>query len=466
MKAEPKKLLRISLAGASVIAIMAVIIAAGNSFPVKLNPFLKNLKTKLTAYNTHLPEDRVYVHFDKPFYKPGDDIWFSAYVRDAASMEKSTRSDILHVELINPKGNVQKKIKLVAREGIAKGDFHLDEMAAGGLYKIKAYTKFQENQAEAFLFEKELQVQKVVLPNLKMKLEFERKAYGAGDKVIAKLDLQTNENQPLTNHKFKYIATLDGGKLVELDGQTDKSGKARLRVSLPDELNTTDGLVNVMIDFEGLTESISRSIPIVLNKIGIEFFPEGGDLVSGLQSKVAFRALNEFGKPADIEGVVIDDQGAEVGTLKSFHQGMGAFSFNPGEDRTYQVRLTKPEGITKTYDLPEAMPRGYVLNIADNDTKELTAMVRATENEPMSLVAQVRGETYWASEVDITRGNNEIRIPIHKFPVGVCQLTLFDQKGIERAERLAFVNRDKQLNIDIQTNKQKYLPREKVKMTL
>ena len=63
------------------------------------------------------------------------------------------------------------------------------------------------------MFEKEFQVQKVVLPNLKMKLDFDRKAYGAGDEVVAKLDLQTNANEALASHEFSYVASLDGNTI-------------------------------------------------------------------------------------------------------------------------------------------------------------------------------------------------------------------------------------------------------------
>ena len=115
---------------------------------------------------------------------------------------------------------------------------------------------------------------------------------------------------------------------------------------------------------------------------------------------------------------------------------------------------------------PEALPRGYVLNVNRVDSKQMEVAVRSSENEALSLVAQVRGKVYWASEVGVTRGETKVEIPLSKFPMGVCQLTLFDSKGIERAERLAFVNRDRQLNIKVSTDKDKYLPREKVKMTV
>lgn len=67
-----------------------------------------------------------------------------------------------------------------------------------------------EKSGEDNFFEKEIQVQDMVLPNLKMKLDFERKAFGSGDQVIAKLELNTNENKPLANYKIKCVANLNG----------------------------------------------------------------------------------------------------------------------------------------------------------------------------------------------------------------------------------------------------------------
>ncbi len=461
-----KRFLTFGLSGTAVLAVMVLLTGAGRNFTTQMNEFLNQLITQTDKYNEHLPEDRVYLQFDKPFYNPGDDIWYSAYIRDAASMAPSKKSEILHVQLINPKGNVQQEYKLTALDGIAKGDFHLDASAPGGLYKIKAFTKWQDNQEEAFIFEKELQVQKVVLPNLKMKLDFDRKAYGPGDNVSASLDLQTNANEALASHEFRYIASVAGQPMAELTGKTDAQGKAKLKFDLPGNLTSNDGLVNVMIQYKGLTESISRSIPIVLNQIDLELFAEGGDLVEGLATRMAFRARNEFDKPADISGIVMDDLGSTVAEFKSHHQGMGAFDFTPQPGRSYTAKLTQPEGITQPYPLPDALPRGYILNVKDVDSKQMAVQVRSTETEALNLVAMVRGKIYWASEIDVTNGQAAIDIPLQDLPMGVCQLTLFDSKGIPRCERLAFVNRDRQLEVDVKTDKEKYLPREKVKMTV
>ncbi|MBI4648448.1 MAG: hypothetical protein HY738_18160, partial [Bacteroidia bacterium] len=257
-----------------------------------------------------------------------------------------------------------------------------------------------------------------------------------------------------------------GSKYLEKNAETDESGIQYIRFILPARLKSNDGLLNILIDYQGQTEAISRTIPIVLNKIKFTMYPEGGDLVYGLKSKLAFKALNEFGKPADVQGIVFNQDGNKVADFSSFHQGIGAFEIKPVNGNNYHVKITKPEGIDTVYDLPEPLERGYVLAVGAQKNDVLEMSVHSTETEQISLVAQVRGKIYYSNSVNINKGENNMAIPVNDFPAGIAQITLFDAKGIERAERLAFVNKHKQLNISIETDKEKYLPREKVKMTI
>ncbi len=464
MKTNMKTKMRNILIALTTILFLGSLMPGTFTEEVLSNEFLTDLKSKIKTFNEERPEDRVYLQFDKPMYKPGETIWFSAFVRNGVDLKPSVKSDILHVELIDPKGNVAQKMNLIARKGKTNAEFAIASNMMGGMYKVKAYTNWQKN--DKTFFEKEIQVQKSVLPRLKMKLEFQRKAYGPGDDVIAKLDLNTLTNMPLSDHEFKYVAMLNGENILTKKFTTNEIGEAYVKFELPEALATNDGLLNVMIDFEGRTESISRSIPITLGNIDISFFPEGGDLVEGLETNVAFKAMDEFGKPADIEGVVKDTKGRIVAEFTSFHNGMGAFEFEPKIGQDYKAFITKPSGIAKAYTMPERMSRGWVLNVEEEDDDNLKVIVNSTEDERMSLMCQVRGKDYFSREVNITRGRNEFKVPLKKFPIGVAQITLFDGRDIERAERLVFVNKDKKLNIEIKTNKEKYLPREKVKMTL
>lgn len=453
------------------VAIMLSVSAVVAAFAIGTNAhtfeseFVQSLKEKFHHFYKSASQDRVYVQTDKSFYKPGETVWFTAYLRDENTLKPSANSDILHVELITPKGTVAKHYKLISINGSVQGDFDLSGFV-GGVYKLKAYTQWQKNDSSLMVFEKELTVQNVVMPRLKMKLDFEKKAYGKGDEVVADLALNTNENKPLANQKIKFKAQLEGNMLEEKSLTTDAEGKAKLKFILPKDLRSTDGLVNALIDFEGSTESISRSIPIVLNQIDLEFFPEGGDMVSNVKTQVAFRATNEFDKPADVEGFIVDSKGAFVQPFSSFHSGMGAFELTPKPGEIYKARITKPEGILHEFELPEVQKVGYILNINSQQKNQVNIRVNSFREETLSLVAQERGKIYFAKSFSAVKGDNLLTISTSDFPIGIAQITLFDSRGIARSERLVFVNKEKQLHLSVTTDKEKYQPREKVTMTI
>lgn len=449
-----------------VFVFVALCAQSGKSSKPVLNKYVNAVQKQVAVFLNQIPEDRIYLQFDKTLYKPGETIWFSAYAREAQTLKKSAKSEIIHVELINPKGNTEKYLKIIGRDGRGTGDFLIDSEAMGGLYKVKAWTNWQKNDPDPAFFEKEIQVQSIVLPRLKMNLDFERKAYGAGDKVTASIKLQTNENKPLANHAIVFEAMLAGKSFIKKEIRSDNKGNQYIEFSLPKKLVTNDGLLNVMIDFEGSTESVSRAIPIILKDIKLSFYPEGGDMIEGLDTKMAFKALDEFGKPADIEAIIVDADKKQVASFISFHQGTGAFDFSPKEGQKYYAKITKPEGIATKYELPEALSRGYILNIIEVEKDKVTVNIGSTEAETLTVMAMVRGNICFKSEFNVKPGNNSFDIKTAGFPIGVARFTLFDSKGIERAERLAFVNKHEQLNIEITTDKKKYLPREKVNMTI
>lgn len=425
-----------------------------------------NLSTKFKQWNDSLPEDRVYIQCDKPFYFPGESIWFTAYFREAASFKASSKSDILHVELINPKGSVEKKISIVGKNGIAQGDFELNNDIPGGIYTLKAYTNWQKNDPDPAFFIKEIQIQETVLPSLKMKLEFDKKAYGPGDRVKAELSIETNQNKPLSLFPANYTVSINGKQIMQNSVKGDKNGKAILTFDLPSELSSTDGILNVLLDHDGSKESISRSIPVVLNKISLSFFPEGGDAVCNLTSLIAFKAMDEFGKGADIEGYITDNNNNKVTEFSSFHRGMGAFILTPQNGKRYKAHITRPKGITESFDLPEPLPQGYVLRIEEISQNSLKMAVGSTRDENLRIFLQIRGKEYFSKVINARKGMTSVNIDLTKMPIGAAQITLFDSKEIQRSERLVFVNKHKQLSLNIKTDKEKYLPREKVKMTI
>ncbi|MCH2043102.1 MAG: hypothetical protein MK212_03100 [Saprospiraceae bacterium] len=428
------------------------------------HPFLKSLKEKLDKFQQHYSPDKVHVHLNNTFFKPGEAVWFAAYIRDAQSLQPSSKSGIAYVELLNPKGSVLQKHCLIIRNGKAAGEFELGANLNGGIYKIKAYTNWQKN--ENTFFEREITIQKAVLPNLNMQLNFEKKAYGPKDEVRAILDLNTLTKEALANHDYNFVVSVAGKELRRSTGKTNESGRAYVAFELPEQLNSNDGLVNILLKYKGQTESISRSIPITLGDIDMQFFPEGGEWVAGLNSTVAFKASNEFGKPADVEGEILDSKGNKVAEFGSYHQGMGAFTFKPQAKEQYTAKITKPSNAKNTIKLPLAYTNNYTINLGKQTDKYVEAYVLSPVAEELYIVAQQGGKMYYSEAIQATQGFTSVRIPTKGFPIGITQITLFDNKQIARAERLVFVNKHKHLKVEVKTDKEKYLPREKVDMTI
>ncbi|MEY4905732.1 MAG: hypothetical protein RLZZ292_3547, partial [Bacteroidota bacterium] len=303
-----------------------------------------------------------------------------------------------------------------------------------------------------------------------MELQFERKAFGKGDEVVARLDLHSLENQALANYEFSFKASLDGVSFLENKAKTDQNGRAYLTFSLPKDLATNDGLLNVLIPYHNQMESISRAIPIVLGKIDLQFFPEGGDAVAGLTNTIAFKAVNEFGKAADIEGVVRNSKQEIVANFSSYHQGMGAFQMATDANETYHAEITKPSNIAVKYALPTSTQAGYTLHVNSVTDKTVSLTLHTSffnqEEKSVFLVGQLGDKLFFQKEILLTKGEKTIEIPVAKTGMGVARFTLFDADQQPICERLSFLHRDKSLNISIKSNKTTYLPREKVTLAL
>ncbi|SIN66110.1 TonB-dependent outer membrane receptor, SusC/RagA subfamily, signature region [Chitinophaga niabensis] len=421
--------------------------------------FVGNCFAQQLSYAT--AKEKIYVQTDHVFYKPGETVYFKLYLVNARDQRPSNFSSIAYVEVITPSGTPLAKYNYRVENGYIEGSFDFPEQATGGVYKIKAYTSWMRNEKETTWFTKEITLQKVIAPRLLMKLEFPKKGYGGGDEVIADFSVRSLDDQPVRNKEAKYTVSVSGVVIQTSNFSTNQEGKAQLRFRLPKDLSSGDGLLNITLQHDGYVEAISRSIPIVLNKIDLQFMPEGGRLVNGLTTNVAFKAINEQGKPVDVKGDVTDDKGRKVTSIESYHFGMGKFSFTPEANRTYTVKISSPANITGSFKVPAAIQKGVVINMTDNKVRLL-----ATQPIVVRLIGQVKGVNYFNETISLQKGEQEIPVNTGLFPAGIARFTVYTEQDQPLAERIVFLNKQKLLDVKITTDKDKYLPREKVTLHL
>lgn len=119
---------------------------------------LEELLKKLRQYHADRPQEKIYVHHDKPFYAAGDDLWFKAYVMEASLHQLDSQSRVVYVELLDKNKTIFMRKMLYAAGGLTFGDFHLPDTLQEGNYAIRAYTNYMKNFGEDFFFTKEFSV--------------------------------------------------------------------------------------------------------------------------------------------------------------------------------------------------------------------------------------------------------------------------------------------------------------------
>tara|TARA_B100000609_G_scaffold199681_1_gene206392 strand:- start:7907 stop:12925 length:5019 start_codon:yes stop_codon:yes gene_type:complete len=423
-------------------------------------------KAFLQKYASYIGEGRqtrIVLQSDKPMYKPGETIWVRAAEIKLRRNRLASYKDLVRFTLKDPRGAVAKRRLVQADHGHGHTAFTLSKHAKGGEYTLHVHFEVSKQTAKHKIF-----VHSYQPPRIKKKLEFIREAYGAGDTVEATLSLRAATGQPLRSQAIQLYARLDGKVIRTWGGKTDKKGKALLSFKLPDALKTRDGSLTVRVGYNGITETISRPIPLVEKKYNVGFFPEGGHTLLGHPSRVYFavRRLSN-NKPMDIEGVLQSDKGKILANVRSFHDGMGRFVYTPKADEKVSLKITKPLGSEGTYPLPAAKKEGIQLRVLDDFRAKRNALhVLLTATKPQhALVTAIQYEEIVGSKsISLRKGVQKLVLPLAHQWRGIVRLTVSTTSGAPLAERLIFRHAGKGLRFKIETSQATYQPRQTVRL--
>ena len=422
------------------------------------------LSAAIDQYFQRAATRRFYVHVDKPIYQPGETVWLRIWELTSASLTMDQSGHGIRVELISPKGAsvIQKRVQVTG--GIATNDLSLPATVQGGEYIIRAMSDLGGT------VERTIVVSQYQPPRIKKKLEFLRKAYGPGDKVAAALALHRATGEPLAGQAATAIVTIDEREVARMPLRVSATGTGVVKFDLPASIARGDGLLTVLVADGGVTESIQKRIPIVMREMQVELFPEGGDLIVGLPGRVYFMAKNLLGKPADIEGRVVDDTGAQVARFGSLHNGLGRFELTPVAERAYFVEITKPVGIKQRIPLPSAQKTGCSLMAVDDpDNRRDDVRVAVWCTQPQTVIATAVLRERRMGQVSL-EGNPEsptvVSLPVPVGSQGAVRVTVLDEALQPMAERLIYRGRGQNLKVAITGHRSSYAPRDQVELSI
>lgn len=294
-------------------------------------------------------------------------------------------------------------------------------------------------------------------PQEKVFVHTDRDVFAAGQTLWFKAYV-TLDGRPTSLSKQLYVDLVNSqGQLVakRMIRADDGSGHGEilLKDSLPSGTYTINAYTLWMLNFPGfifkkhiavhnLGEKKTKGAPSA--EFSVQFLPEGGQLVAGLESRVAFKATNASGVPLSIKGNVLDSKKNTVATLTTTHDGMGMFTFTPAAGESYTASVIAGDR-TKNFNLPAPLPEGVVMMVNnDNPNRIFVGVNRSEANKAkyneLLLVAQTNYEVVFTGKIDFDGGMTGAAIMKKNLPPGILQITVMNMQAVPLAERLVFVN--------------------------
>ena len=346
------------------------------------------------------------------------------------------------------------------------------------------YFRYAQNFADAY-------------PREKVSLHLDNASYYLGDTIWFKAYVVTAEqNLPTTISKPLYVELLDQlGNVVERQIIQLTDGEGTGQIILNNTFFTgyyeMRAYTKWMLAFDN-PSCFSRVLPVYRKRLSdeetprsiatyrmdasmkqrpkdkekkftVRFFPEGGQLVKGISSIVAFEATSRDKGAADVEGTVVLPSGEELAHIRSLHDGMGYFEYKPEEKAG--VAKIDYEGSTYQFDLPEALPQGYVLRI-DNRREMLDITVARSSQamkDTLAVFVSSQGRPYKCMTLDFEDELNcQFRISTKELPPGVQQISLVNLKGETLCERFCYVMPRSSMLLACKTDHALYRPFEPV----
>ncbi len=281
---------------------------------------------------------------------------------------------------------------------------------------------------------------------------------------VGYLEILDRENNAVAQTKFQLADGRGDGSLIIPSSIASGTYKVRSYTSWMKnfsaeyyfESNIT--IINSFVAFDPNPEKDA------VTKYDLQFFPEGGDLVAGLESKIGFRATNIEGLGVDFTAQVFDNNREVVANFRPAEFGIGNFSFTPKENQNYTAELTDEEGNKTAFKLPQVLEKGIVMHLSEAGDKLEINIRKSTDInlETLYLVAHTRQGSPTVTRIEMNNKGGTTTIDKASLGDGISQLTIVDQKMNPICERLFFKFPKSALAVTGKVGKPVFTTREKV----
>lgn len=304
-----------------------------------------------------------------------------------------------------------------------------------------------------------LQQFKTLYPQEKVFVQTDKERYLSGETIWMKAWC-TLDGVPTFLSNIVYVDLINAeGKVVakkmyRLDSLSSTPADIELASDLPSGNYVINAYTLWMLNFPSFifrkpiyiygTDYLKKRNSNLQPKLHCQFFPEGGNMIEGVSTRIAFLVTDHNGQPVSIKGSLADQNGKAIKEVQTTHHGMGVFDIEAQAGNSYKLNIPFLNGASMDYPLPVAEQEGVVLRVENSNPNRLTVLVsRAEKNKEaynkLKLVAQMNGQMLAVAELNFDEGLTAMPIAKKNLPAGIIQITAFRDNGIPVAERLAFI---------------------------
>lgn len=216
--------------------------------------------------------------------------------------------------------------------------------------------------------------------------------------------------------------------------------------------------------------SAAPDTAVAAPSVSVRFFPEGGNLVYGLASRIAFKAMDMHQHGLDCSGAVFDDLRDTVSRFRSTHLGMGSFTFTPMKGKKYKA-VIYIAGDTITREMPEIFDSGYVMHLTKADGRIKVVVDAATPpaaGTSTYLFIQTHHRLTSIEQAFFIGSQATFYTDIKNLNEGISRFTIFNKDRVPVCERLycAGLTQVNTLTIAPELSQSSYGLRRRVDLTL
>ncbi len=424
---------------------------------------------------------------NKILYKPGDRVQMRALVLDRVTLKPAALGTKVGVSLLDDNGKpAAPSIDLLTLGGMAAGEMVLRPDLPEGVYTLEARG---DNLAPV---RRSIEVLPSVAPPVELLAQNNKIENGkpisnylqfsnrdgtpaanmpvSGNAVIVDQKPDTNMRSNVNN--FARGQNTRAG--YNANGMTDAEGKFELVIPGIKDAETGKQQLNIDLVYgAGQKEKaqVTRELLIQPSRVAIEFYPEGGQLIAGMENRVFYRVRAPEGDAAASARFAVHSSKAPLFDSNT-ETSVGSFLVTPDSKETYTVKIASPK--------QDDVRNPFAAHAVRNEGLMLRGKTVQTANEPIRLTLENRGPERLVQVIAMCRGQvvAHARLPVNA-PItpldiatdvdGVIRVTAFEVKDgqlVPLTERLFLRPARHRLDVAVEAQADKRSPKAPVLLNI